>query len=82
MYPDFMAPGIIPLNIRQKIIEKIMSCNTMSDHQKHEIKQLYGSKEHDQDKWQLFLNYTAELDKIRRESFETTFPEFKELIDG
>jgi len=82
MYPDFMAPDVIPLEIRKKIIEKIMQCNTMSQQQKHEIQQLYGTKEHDPEKWQLFLNYTAELDSIRRESFDETFPEFKELIDG
>jgi hypothetical protein len=53
----------------------------MSSHQKHEIEQLYRTKEHDPAKWQLFLNYTDELDQIRRESFSDIFPEFKELID-
>lgn len=81
MYPDFMAPDVIPLEIRKQIIEKINRCTTMSDHQKHEIEQMYGNKENDSDKWKLFINYTAELDRIRKESFAEIFPEFKELIN-
>jgi hypothetical protein len=82
MYPNFMSPDIIPLPIRKQIIERISKCATMPTHQKHEIEQLYGNKEHDPAVWELFVNYTAELDKIRRESFAETFPEFKELIDA
>lgn len=82
MWPDFMSPGIIPFPIRSQLIKKIESCNTMSAHQKHEIQQLYGSNEHDPEKWKLFLNYTKELDRIRKESFAETFPEFNDLING
>lgn len=82
MYPNFMAPGVIPLSIRKKIIRDINACTIISDHQKHEIEKLFGIEEHDPEIWKLFINYTAELDKIRRESFSTTFPEFKELIDA
>lgn len=82
MWPDFMSPSVIPPEIRKYLVEKAESCAVMSSHQKHELRQLYFNDNSDDEKWNLFINYTKELDSIRRESFSDVFPEFERLING
>lgn len=79
--PDFLSPFAIPDKQRLEIIERIMLSDNISSYQKHEIQSIYGEPNPDSNRlYSVFVGYTAELDRLRNETFAATFPELQQVL--
>lgn len=79
-YPDFMSPMALPQKVRQDIISRLEHNNNISPYQKTELKQMFYDVPTNLELYTTFKNYTIELDKMRGESFNSTFTELHQLI--
>jgi len=81
MYPDFMSPHALPNGVRNEIINMLVDGDSIPWHQKQEIASMFSDDNPDSDRlYNVFTNYTAELDKIRKQSFAETFPELAKAL--
>lgn len=74
-HPEYYRCNVYPEPIRGKIIEKLSQSTFSEIHKLKEFLQDDSSKYFEQ-----FLTTTNQLDKIRNQNFQTTFPELAELI--
>ena len=71
--PDFLGPMAIPSPTRKLILKKLSK--TLPKHYMQTLNNLFDTDE-DPQLWEKFINYTKVLDRIRKEDFSKTFPEF------
>ena len=72
--PDYYDPAILPINIKEKILEKSEG-EIFYDNVKN-----YLTIERDENLMYRFFDITNRQDAIRKEKFKDVFPEFYNLI--
>ena len=80
-WPEHYTIKNIPEEMKREITVKLLGANDR--HPTFHVQNIINfmnSKTCDMDSWQKFIDITKKQDKIRDEKFETTFPEFYELM--
>jgi radical SAM protein with 4Fe4S-binding SPASM domain len=70
--PVYLSPFVLPMNIRETVIEELSSIDDFS----HLTKSLKSDDTH-QLHWDTFVSFTNDLDKLRNENVLNIIPEFR-----
>lgn len=77
--PSFLSVQALPLSVRMRALEKLKA--RLSPHQYAHIEALVNVKDESTEVHQ-FIQFNRELDSLRKENFQSVFPELHEYISA
>ena len=75
--PDILSPAVLPKEMRERIHKKFS--NVFDKWKLTEFEKMFGGSERKK-KWEQAIEYTKNLDEIRKQNIKDYLPEFTEYF--